>query len=65
MAQDFVADYGTVSFPMLWDPTFESWQELEIFGQPAGMLVSADGTLLAQWRGGIPEDEVLDAVAAL
>lgn len=65
MAQDFVVDYGTVSFPMLWDPTFQSWAELGINGQPAGMLVSPDGTLVAQWRGGIPEDEVLEAAAEL
>ena len=65
MANDFVADYGTVSFPMVWDPSFESWRELGIFGQPAGMLATADGTLIGQWRGGIPEDEVLAAVAEL
>lgn len=65
MAEDFVADYGTVSFTMLWDPGFDSWRELGISGQPAGMLLSADGTILASWRGGIPETEILDAVAAL
>ena len=65
MANDFVADYGTVSFPMLWDPSFETWRQLDIFGQPAGMLVSPDGTLVGQWRGAIPEDEVLEAAAQL
>lgn len=64
-AQDFVSAYGTTSFPMLWDPTFETWIELGINGQPAGMLVSSDGELLGQWRGGIPEDAVLEAVADL
>lgn len=50
---------------MLWDPAFESWIELGINGQPAGILASADGTLVAQWAGGIPEDAVLEAAAEL
>ena len=57
--------YGTDSFPMLWDPSFESWIALGVNGQPAGILASADGTLVAQWAGGIPEDAVLDAAAEL
>ncbi len=50
---------------MLWDPTFESWIELGINGQPAGWLTTADGTLVAQWRGEIPQEEVLAAAAQL
>jgi hypothetical protein len=50
---------------MLWDPTFESWIELGINGQPAGILTTADGTLVAQWAGGISEEAVLEAVAEL
>jgi hypothetical protein len=65
MARSFIDTYGTVSFPMLWDPTFESWIELGVNGQPAGMLATADGTLVAQWSGRIPEDDVLQAVAGL
>ncbi len=64
-ANEFVATTGTVSFPMVWDATFESWLQLGITGQPAGMLATADGTLIGQWRGGIPEADVLDAIAAL
>jgi len=65
MAEDFVQAYGTTSFLMLWDPSFESWIELGINGQPAGMLVSSGGELIGQWRGGIPEEAVLEAVAEL
>lgn len=61
----FVEATGTVSFPMLWDPSFDSWRQLGIRGQPAGMLATAGGTLVAQWRGAIPEDEVLQAIAEL
>ena len=63
-AQDFVADYGT-TFTMLWDPTFESWMHFGITGQPAGMLATADGKLVGQWRGGIPEDDVLTTIAEI
>ena len=64
-AQDFVAAYNTKSFPMLWDPSFESWIELGINGQPAGLLVTPDGEVVAGWRGGIPENDVLEAAALL
>ncbi len=64
-AEEFVATTGTSSFPMLWDPSFDSWRQLGIRGQPAGMLATAGGTLVAQWRGAIPEDEVLQAIAEL
>jgi hypothetical protein len=38
---------------------------LVIAGQPAGMLFDANGTVVGQWSGPIPEDEVLAAVAEL
>ena len=49
---------------MLWDPTFESWRQLGISGQPAGMLLDANGTILTSWRGAIPQSRVLDTVGA-
>ena len=49
---------------MLWDPTFESWNQLGITGQPAGMLLDASGTILTSWRGDIPENRVLEAIGA-
>lgn len=48
---------------MLWDPSFTSWRELEIRGQPAAMLFAADGQPVETWSGRIPEDRVLELVA--
>lgn len=50
---------------MLWDPSFESWVHFGIRGQPSGVLLSADGELLGQWSGFIPEEDVLAAISAL
>jgi hypothetical protein len=63
MAQDFVAEYGTTSFPMLWDPTFDSWAHLGVAGQPAWVLMSPDGTLVQGSYGPIDESFVLDYVS--
>lgn len=64
-AHDFVAAYGLESVTMLWDPTFDSWIQLGINGQPAGMLLSADGTIMGRWSGNMPLDAVLEAAAEL
>lgn len=64
-ALDFVETYGTTSFTMLWDPSFESWIELGINGQPAGILTTPAGAIVGQWRGAIPETEVLETAAEL
>lgn len=58
LARDFVAK-GGITFTMLWDESFESWQALGVRGQPAGILFGADGTELSRWQGLIDEDEVL------
>lgn len=63
MAEEFVADYGTQSFPMLWDPSFDSWLELGVSGQPAWILVAPDGTLVEGAYGPIDEGYVLDYVS--
>lgn len=59
-AADFVRDYGTYSFPMYWDETFESWSAFGVSSQPAAVLLAADGEPLAAWRGMFPIDEVLE-----
>ena len=53
---------GGITFTMLWDPTFDSWIELGIRGQPAAILYAADGTELRRWNGLLDEAEVLDLV---
>jgi hypothetical protein len=62
-AEDFVADYGTESFTMLWDESFRSWQTLGITSQPAAVMFAADGTPITGWVGAFPEDEVLRLAA--
>lgn len=62
-AKDFVADYGTTSFTMLWDESFLSWQALGIASQPTAVLFAGDGTPIGGWIGAFPEDEVLRLAA--
>jgi hypothetical protein len=62
-AEDFVEDYGTESFTMLWDESFQSWQVLGVTSQPAAVMFAADGTPLTGWIGAFPEDEVLRLAA--
>jgi hypothetical protein len=59
-AAEFVGNYGTHSFPMYWDETFESWTAFGVTGQPAVVLLSADGDVLGSWRGNFPHDEVIE-----
>jgi len=58
-----VNKYGTQSFTMLWDESFQSWQALGIASQPAAVLFSAEGAPIAKWSGAFPEDEVLSLAA--
>lgn len=52
------------TFTMLWDPTFQSWNQLGITGQPAWMLLNRYGQFIDQGRGDIPHDRVLEAIGA-
>ena len=63
-AVDFVRNYGTYSFPMYWDETFQTWQEFGIRSQPAAALLAPDGEVIGAWLGAFPEDEVLQLSAA-
>ncbi len=62
-AQDFVEDFGTQSFTMLWDESFETWLEIGVTSQPSAVLVAADGTPIQGWLGVFPENEVLRLAA--
>lgn len=63
-AEQFLDTYGTKSFTMLWDESFESWTALGISSQPAAVLFAADGHPIQGWRGAFPESEVLQLAAA-
>lgn len=54
--------YGT-SFTMLWDSGFDSWSHYGVRGQPAAILLDADGGAIQGWGGQIPEDIVLELAA--
>ncbi len=45
---------------MLWDPSFESWSELGILGQPAAILLDRQGRQLGNWFGRFDQQRVLD-----
>jgi thiol-disulfide isomerase/thioredoxin len=62
LAEDFVSTYGVDTPQMLWDPGFESWQSLEITGQPTWVLLSAGGEELGRWQGGLPTEAILGKV---
>lgn len=64
-AEDFLADAGGASYPLLWDASAGSWRELGITGQPAGILFSPDGAEVRRWSGPIPEADVLALAAGL
>lgn len=55
-AQAFVARHG-LTFRMLWDRGFASWNGFGIQGQPASILVSTDGRELKRWIGSLTDDE--------
>ena len=42
---------------MLWDRGFASWDAFGIQGQPASVLVSADGRELRRWIGPLSAPE--------
>ena len=62
-AADFVEKYGTYSFPVYWDETFETWAAFGVQAQPAAVLLSPDGEVLDGWLGAFPEDTVLELAA--
>lgn len=58
-----MADNGTVSFPMLWDPSFDSWAVYGIQSQPSAILLKAGGEPITGWLGPFPPDDVLELAA--
>jgi len=63
MAADFVERHD-IPFQMLWDESFETWVAFGINAQPATALFSSDGEVLGAWMGGMPQEQVLDLIAA-
>lgn len=59
-AQAFVNDFE-LTIDMVWDESFESWNELGIRSQPSSVLIGIDGEVLGAW-GGINEADVLSLI---
>ncbi len=64
-ARDFVEDYGTKSFRMLYDGSFQSWAALGVRGQPVAIMFDTAGKGRFIWYGPFDEQEVLQAAAEL
>ena len=60
-AREFVTRHG-VTFRMLWDRGFASWDAFGIQGQPASILVSTDGRELKRWIGRLDDDDHAEAL---
>ncbi len=64
-AQEFVREHGLKTPRMLYDPSFASWQQLGIRGQPAAILFDRDGVGRSIWFGPFDHQEVLDVAGRL
>jgi hypothetical protein len=66
-ALDFVEAFGTKSFRMLYDESFDSWDLLgnERRAQPLAILFDTEGRGQRTWYGPFDEAEVLELAAAL
>ena len=60
-AQDFVARYG-ITFRMLWDSGFKSWNGFNVFRQPTSILVSRGGTMIKRWDSALSDQQQAEAV---
>ena len=58
-AEDFVRDFGTASFTMLWDETYVTWNALGVTSSPTAGLFTADGSFIAGWVGPLPEADII------
>ena len=57
-ANDFQKKHD-LSFEMLWDESFYSWQTIGVTSQPTAVMLQPDGTPIQGWIGMFPIDEVL------
>lgn len=57
-AKRFAAQHD-LTIPMVWDEGFDSWRFYDILGQPAYVLVNAEGQVVAKDFGMWPDD-ILD-----
>ena len=51
-----------VTFPMVWDRGFESWDAFGIQGQPASILLSGTGQEIKRWIGALDKSEHAEVI---
>ena len=56
-----MARYG-ITFRMLWDSGFESWDGFDVFRQPTSILVSRGGTKIKRWDRALADQQRAEAV---
>ena len=53
-----------ITFPLLWDEGFTTWDAFDIANQPAAVLLDRNGASLKRWFGMFDPDEVLELARA-
>ena len=48
-----------ITFSLLWDESFDTWNAFGVTSQPASVLMAANGMTIKGWQGVIPEAEVV------
>lgn len=60
-AEDFLADTGVESFPLLWSASTDSWAPFDVLTQPYTLLIR-DGEIVERWPGGASVAEIENAI---
>lgn len=62
LAEDFLESTGVTNFPLLWEPSGESWVNFDVVAQPYLLLL--DGTeVVERWPGGVAPEVVQQRLA--
>jgi thiol-disulfide isomerase/thioredoxin len=62
-AEGFLEDTGVTNFPLLWEPSGQSWVDNAVAAQPY-MILIVDGEDVERWPGGASVRQIEDALAA-
>lgn len=54
-----------ITFRLLWDPGFDSWQHFGITSQPNAILFDKDGEAIARWQGALDDSNYQDILARI
>lgn len=47
---------------ILWGYDESVWEDYGVFGQPASVLIAADGTVVGSWYGAVGEESLREAL---